>query len=268
VLAFANQKGGVGKTTSAVNTAAILARRGFRTLLIDIDPQGNSTSSLGVDKTDLPGSTYDVLVDEASIAANVVSSVREHLDLLATTPTLAAAEVELVGASNREHRLGVAVRALSTDYDAILIDCPPSLGMLTVNALTASDSVIVPIQCEFLALEGVSQLITTIDLVKRQLNPGLDILGILMTMYDSRTRLSANVVAEVRRFFPDRIFDTVIPRSVRLAEAPSYGQSILEYDAASRGGGAYEAFVTELSVRAALVPRDLEEVDLVTPATT
>ncbi|HEU0165959.1 MAG TPA: AAA family ATPase [Thermomicrobiales bacterium] len=268
MLAFANQKGGVGKTTSAVNTAAILSRRGFRTLLIDIDPQGNSTSSLGVDKTSLTGSTYDVLVDEIGIAESVVSSVRENLDLLATTPTLAAAEVELVNAGNREHRLQVAVRALGSAYDAILIDCPPSLGMLTVNALTASDSVIVPIQCEFLALEGVSQLITTIDLVKRQLNPDLDILGILMTMYDSRTRLSAHVVAEVRRYFPDRIFTTVIPRSVRLAEAPSYGQSILEYDATSRGGDAYEAFVSELSTRAALVPHRSEEVRLATTTAT
>lgn len=252
IFVFANQKGGVGKTTTAVNTATMLAARGFRVLLIDIDPQGNTTSSLGIDKSALQGSTYDVLVDEVAIADAVVAQVRPGLDLLATTATLAGAEVELVSAIHRERRLARACNAIRSAYDVVLIDSPPSLGLLTVNALTAADAVIVPIQCEFLALEGVTQLITTVDLVKRQLNPSLDVIGILMTMYDGRTRLSTHVVEEVRRHFPDRIFSTVIPRSVRLAEAPSYGQSISEYDSASKGGDAYAAFVDELIIRAGL----------------
>ena len=252
IVALANQKGGVGKTTTTVNAAAILASRGFRVLLIDIDPQGNATSSFGVEKADLPGSTYEVLVDEAPIAECVIRAVRPGLDLLATASSLAAAEVELVALDRRERRLKDACDPIRDVYDIVLIDCPPSLGLLTVNALTAADSVIVPIQCEFLALEGMTQLITTIDLVHRQLNPSLDILGILMTMFDARTRLSALVVDEVRRHFPDRVFETVIPRSVRLAEAPSYGQSIIEYDAASKGGSAYNAFVDELIIRARL----------------
>jgi chromosome partitioning protein len=252
IIALANQKGGVGKTTTTVNAGAILAARGFRVLLIDIDPQGNATSSFGVEKAGLPGSVYDVLVDDAPIADCVVRDVRPGLDLLATTADLAAAEVELVGLDRRERRLEDATAAVRDAYDMVLIDCPPSLGLLTINALTAADSVIVPIQCEFLALEGMTQLITTIDLVHRQLNPSLDILGILMTMFDARTRLSALVVDEVRRHFPDRVFETVIPRSVRLAEAPSYGQSIVEYDAASKGGSAYNSFVDELIIRARL----------------
>ncbi|MGC4105426.1 MAG: AAA family ATPase [Thermomicrobiales bacterium] len=252
MVALANQKGGVGKTTTTVNTAAILANRGFRVLLIDIDPQGNTTSSFGVEKSTLPGSVYDVLVDDVPIAECVVQDARPGLDLLATTAELAAAEVELVGLDRRERRLEDACAAIRMLYDIVLIDCPPSLGLLTVNALTAADSVIVPIQCEFLALEGMTQLITTIDLVHRQLNPSLDILGILMTMFDTRTRLSSLVVDEVRRHFPERVFDTVIPRSVRLAEAPSYGQSIVEYDAASKGGSAYNSFVDELIIRARL----------------
>ena len=252
IFILANQKGGVGKTTTAVNTATMLASRGYRVLLIDIDPQGNTTSSLGVNKSALPGSTYEVLVDEVPVAEAVVANVRPGLDLLATTASLAGAEVELVSAVNREGRLSRACEVIRPTYDVVLIDSPPSLGLLTVNALTAADAVIVPIQCEFLALEGVSQLITTIDLVKRHLNPNLDVIGILMTMFDSRTRLSTHVVEEVRRHFPDRIFSTIIPRSVRLAEAPSYGQSISEYDSSSKGGGAYNAFVDELIARAAL----------------
>jgi len=252
IFILANQKGGVGKTTTAVNTATMLASRGYRVLLIDIDPQGNTTSSLGVNKSALPGSTYEVLVDEVPVAEAVVANVRPGLDLLATTASLAGAEVELVSAVNREGRLSRACEVIRPNYDVVLIDSPPSLGLLTVNALTAADAVIVPIQCEFLALEGMSQLITTIDLVKRHLNPNLDVIGILMTMFDSRTRLSTHVVEEVRRHFPDRIFSTIIPRSVRLAEAPSYGQSISEYDSSSKGGGAYNAFVDELIARAAL----------------
>ena len=255
VVAFANQKGGVGKTTSAVNTSVIFANAGHRILLVDLDPQGNSTSSLGVGKDDLDLTTYDVLVDGEAVADAAVRGVRPNLDLLASTPVLAGAEVELVAIPRRERRLAEALERVASDYDLAIIDCPPSLGLLTVNALTAADSVVIPIQCEFLALEGVSQLITTIDLVKRQLNTDLDLLGVLMTMYDGRTRLSSHVVAEVRRHFGERMFDSIVPRSVRLAEAPSYGQSITEYDAASRGGAAYLAFATELGGRVGLTPR-------------
>jgi chromosome partitioning protein len=252
VIAFANQKGGVGKTTTAVNTSVVLAQLGLRILLIDLDPQGNTTSSLGVDKAALDATVYDIVIDEAAIADVAIHAVRDNLDLLPTTAMLAAAEVDLVSVVHRERQLKGALSAVAADYDLAIIDCPPSLGLLTVNALTAADHVIVPIQCEFLALEGVSQLITTIDLVRRQLNPDLDLLGVLMTMFDARTNLSSSVVQEVKRFFPDRIFATVVPRSVRLAEAPSYGQSIAEYDPSSRGGQAYVDFTKELIARLGL----------------
>jgi chromosome partitioning protein len=248
-IALANQKGGVGKTTTAVNLGVILSRSGLRVLLIDIDPQGNATSSLGVDKSALLATTYDVLVDRYPLNRAAISTDRAGLTLIPSTPMLAGAEVELVNLPERERRLETSLGPAASNFDVILIDCPPSLGLLTVNALTAARYVIVPIQCEFLALEGVGQLVTTIDLVKRQLNPPLDIIGVLMTMYDVRTRLSANVVEEVRRFFPHRIFETVVPRSIRLAEAPSYGQSISEYDAHSRGAQAYGEVALELSRR-------------------
>jgi chromosome partitioning protein len=248
-IALANQKGGVGKTTTAVNLGVLLARSGLRVLLIDIDPQGNATSSLGIDKSSLSATTYDVLVDRFPANRAAIGTDRPGLSLIPSTPMLAGAEVELVNLPERERRLAHALSPIVTTFDVILIDCPPSLGLLTVNALTAARYVIVPIQCEFLALEGVGQLVTTIDLVKRQLNPPLDIIGVLMTMYDVRTRLSANVVEEVRRFFPHRIFNTVVPRSIRLAEAPSYGQSIAEYDAQSRGAQAYGEIAHELCMR-------------------
>ncbi|MGH2558987.1 MAG: ParA family protein [Thermomicrobiales bacterium] len=248
VLAFANQKGGVGKTTTAVNLGVILASLGYRTLLIDADPQGNATSSLGIEKADLDATTYDLLVDGLPVAEVAMPTDRAGLDLAPSTPALAGAEIELVGMPARERRLARALSRLE-GYDFVLIDCPPSLGLLTVNALTAARYVVVPIQCEFLALEGVGQLINTVDLIKRQLNPPLDIVGVLMTMYDARTRLSAHVVEEVRRYFPHRIFQTVVPRSVRLAEAPSFGQSIAEYDAESRGAHAYRDIAQELIVR-------------------
>jgi chromosome partitioning protein len=248
-IALANQKGGVGKTTTAVNLGVLLARSGLRVLLIDIDPQGNATSSLGIDKSSLSATTYDVLVDRFPANRAAIGTDRPGLSLIPSTPMLAGAEVELVNLPERERRLAHALSPIVTSFDVMLIDCPPSLGLLTVNALTAARYVIVPIQCEFLALEGVGQLVTTIDLVKRQLNPPLDIIGVLMTMYDVRTRLSANVVEEVRRFFPHRIFNTVVPRSIRLAEAPSYGQSIAEYDAQSRGAQAYGEIALELCRR-------------------
>jgi len=259
IVALANQKGGVGKTTTAVNAAVSLAHLGYHVLLLDIDPQGNATSSLGIEKSALRHTTYDVLVNDVPVEQAIATSDRAHLDLVASTPVLAGAEIELVDAPRREWRLARALADVADRYDVVLIDCPPSLGLLTVNALTAARYVIIPIQCEFLALEGVGQLITTVDLVKRGLNPTLDVLGVLMTMYDARTRLSAHVVDEVRRYFPDRIFETVVPRSIRLAEAPSYGQAILEYDAASRGARSYEAFVGELIGRLGLPTPDLRE---------
>jgi chromosome partitioning protein len=255
VVAFANQKGGVGKTTTAVNSAVSLAQRGYRVLLIDTDPQGNATSSLGIDKLGVARSIYDVLVDNLPLAEAIVATDRPGLDLVASTPMLAGAEIELVEAEGRETRLRRTLAGVLPRYDVVLIDCPPSLGLLTVNALTAARSVVVPIQCEFLALEGLGQLMTTIDLVKRGLNPPLDVTGVLMTMFDARTRLSAHVVAEVRRYFPHRMFGAVVPRSVRLAEAPSYGQAIVEYDPSSRGAEAYEAFVGELATRLHLPQR-------------
>jgi chromosome partitioning protein len=252
IIAFTNQKGGVGKTTSTVNAAVELARRGFRVLLVDLDPQGNATSSVGVDKSDISTSTLNIVLDGQSVAETAVREVRDGLDLSAATPTLATAELELVSAERREHALAAALDAARPDYDIIVIDCPPSLGLLTVNALTASDAIVIPIQCEFLALEGVGQLLQTVDLVRRHLNRDLDVLGVLMTMYDGRTRLAGHVVQEVRTYFGERVFDTIVPRSVRLAEAPSYGQGITEYDPASKGGEAYAAFADEFIRRLGL----------------
>jgi chromosome partitioning protein len=249
---MANQKGGVGKTTTAVNASVELARMGIRVLLVDLDPQGNTTSSLGIDKTSLDQTIYEVILGEAPAAKAILPGIRPNLDVLPTTADLAAAEVDLVGIVHRERQLKRAIATVAANYDLVIMDCPPSLGLLTVNALTAATGVIIPIQSEFLALEGVSQLITTIDLVKRQLNPGLDLLGVLITMYDARTNLSNSVVEEVRRFFPDRIFETLVPRSVRLAEAPSFGQSIGEYDPSSRGSQAYASFTRELIERLGL----------------
>ncbi len=257
-IALANQKGGVGKTTSAVNIAVELSRRGARVLLVDIDPQGNASSSLGLDKRTLDTTVYDLLIERAAFDDVVVPAIRPDLDLVPANSALAGAEVDLVDFPDRAVRLRNALASLGDRYDVVVIDSPPSLGFLTVNALCAAQHVVVPIQCEYLALEGLGQLIGTIDLVKKQLNPELDLAGVLMTMYDARTRLSAQVVEEVRRYFPQRTFATVVPRSVRLAEAPSFGQSISEYDAASRGAAAYRAVVDELDNRLSLGLEPLE----------
>ncbi len=255
VFAVANQKGGVGKTTTAVSLAACLAAKGRRVLLVDADPQGNASSSLGMDKAAMQTTLYDVLLNEAP-AAEVIRPTRvPNLRILPSTNALAGAEIELVDLPHRETYLRTALRGVADGYDLILIDCPPSLGLLTVNALTAADGVLIPIQCEFLALEGLLQLVQTVDRVKRTLNPALDVSGVIMTMYDARTRLAPQVVAEVRRFFPTRIFRTVVPRTVRLAEAPSYGQAITEYDAAGRGAQAYRDLADELLERLAALPR-------------
>jgi chromosome partitioning protein len=249
MLALANQKGGVGKTTTAVNLAVYLAARGQHVLLIDLDPQGNATSSLGIDKRALSASAYDALIDGVPLSETVIPAVRPRLDLVGANPALAGAEVELVNLTRQQQRLRAAVERARSEYAVIVVDCPPSLGLLTVNALTAADEVLIPIQCEYLALEGLMQLINTIDLIKRRLNPALDVLGVVMTMYDARTRLSAQVVDEVRRYFPNRMFGTLVPRSVRLAEAPSHGRSIFEYDPASRGALAYRELGEEVAAR-------------------
>lgn len=252
VLALANQKGGVGKTTTAVNIGAYLAAAGQRLILIDIDPQGNATSSLGIEKDAVEHSIYDVLLHALPLTQAIIPAGTADFWLVPSTSVLRGSETELglTALSGREQRLADAIDTLPPDtYDLILIDCPPSLGLLTLNALTAATDVLIPIQCEFLALEGLMQLANSIYLVKRTFNRRLEILGVLMTMYDARTRLSAQVVEEVRRFFPNRIFDTVIPRGIHLAEAPSYGQTILEYEPSSRGAQAYAAATRELLAR-------------------
>jgi len=250
IYAFANQKGGVGKTTTAVNLGAYLAAAGSHVLLVDTDPQANATSSLGIDTADLPHSLYDALIDMKPLAGIIVHSAQAGLDLAPSAPALAGAEVELVSMLSREHRLRKVLEPVAAHYDHVLIDCPPSLGLLTINALTAAqDGVIVPIQCEYLALEGLGRLWHTIQLVRKSLNPQLLISGMVLTMFDSRTNLATQVVEEVRKHFPDQTFRTVIPRSVRLSEAPSYGQTILVYAPTSTGAAAYEALTQELLAR-------------------
>lgn len=245
VYALANQKGGVGKTTTAVSLCAYLASVGKRILLVDIDPQANATSSLGVDKNALAHSVYDVLVSAREGSSTTVVTSQRGLDLLPSSPALAGADIELVEMTGREAKLKQALKPLRDHYDFILIDTPPSMGLLTVNALVASDGVIIPVQCEYLPLEGLTQLLQTIELVRRNLNPQLIIRGILMTMYDPRTNLAREVVQEVRRHFPQKTFQAIIPRSVKLSEAPSYGEPIGRYAPDSSGAQAYNAFGQE-----------------------
>lgn len=248
-LACSNQKGGVGKTTTVVNVATSLAELGDRVLVVDLDPQGNATSGLGIDRTTLPGSTYDALAGRATLAELAVPTRVAGLDLIGSSISLAGAEVELASADGRERRLAAAVRNGRDHWDWILIDCPPSLGLLTINALTAADAVLVPIQCEYYALEGLTQLIATVNLVRDHLNPDLAIAGVLLTMFDGRTNLSADVANEVRRHLREAVFETVVPRSVRLSEAPSHGLPIALYRRDSRGAMAYEALAVELRSR-------------------
>ncbi|MDQ3345134.1 MAG: AAA family ATPase [Chloroflexota bacterium] len=249
VIACTNQKGGVGKTTTVINLAAFLALSGTRTLVIDLDPQGNATSGLGIDRRIVDHSTYDALVERVPIPDLVMNTSVEGLDLVPSSPSLSGAEVELVGVPARERRLSASLAALDDRYERVLIDCPPSLGLLTVNALTAADGVLIPIQTEYYALEGLSQLVTTIRRVREDLNPRLEIDGVLLTMYDARTKLSAQVASEVRRHMNGSVYQTVVPRSVRLSEAPSHGLPIALYDPASRGADAYRELAGEVVAR-------------------
>jgi chromosome partitioning protein len=247
IYALANQKGGVGKTTTAVNLSAYLSTVGLRVLLVDVDPQANATSSLGIDKNQVQCSTYHALVDHQPLADSVSPTSWKRLFVAPSSPALAGAEVELVSAPAREYLLRQSLAPMAGEYDYVLIDCPPSLGLLTVNALAAAaNGVIVPIQCEYLALEGLTNLLATIDLVRSNLNPNLTIRGMLMTMYDPRTNLSQQVVDEVRHHFSRRVFKTVIPRSVRLGEAPSYGKPIMAYGPSSPGARAYQSLTLEI----------------------
>lgn len=245
VISVANQKGGVGKTTTAVNLSALLAKKGKKVLLIDTDPQGNATSGVGVDKT-VSFSVYDVLVDDVEIENTLQLTEMKNLEVCPSNINVAGAEVQLVSKENREYKLKEKIEKIKNDYDYVIIDCPPSLGLVTLNAFTASDSVLIPIQCEYYALEGLGQLINTINLVKKRLNKELVIEGALLTMYDARTNLSNQVVKEVKNYFDDKVYKTVIPRNVKLSEAPSYGMPICMYDARSKGSRCYDKFAKEL----------------------
>ena len=254
IIACANQKGGVGKTTTVVSLASYLALDGHHVLLVDMDPQGNATSGLGIDRSTIDNSVYDVLLAGVPVPAAVQGTSVDGLAVLPSDRSLAGAEVELVPSSARERRLKHVLQPVAGEYDFVLLDCPPSLGLLTVNSLTAADSVLIPLQCEYYALEGLGQLMATVDLIREHLNPELKLKGVILTMHDGRTSLSADVTAEVRRHLGDQVFDAVVPRSVRLAEAPSYGQSIAEYSPSSRGALAYQTLTAELLVRSRLEP--------------
>lgn len=245
VISIANQKGGVGKTTTAVNLSTILAKRGKKVLLIDADPQGNATSGLGVEK-DVEFSTYDVLTNDTKLTEAFQKTVIDKLKVCPSNINLAGAEVELVSMMSREQRLKEKIEEIKNEFDFILIDCPPSLGLITLNSFTASDSVLIPIQCEYFALEGLGQLLNTIELVKKHLNKELKIEGALLTMYDIRTNLSNQVVKEIKKYFNEQVYKTVIPRNVKLSEAPSFGMPITLYDPKSKGAKSYEKFAKEL----------------------
>jgi chromosome partitioning protein len=250
VIAIANQKGGVGKTTTAINLGASLAVAERKTLIIDMDPQGNATSGTGIDRSKLAATMYDVLIDSAPLERAIVTGVHfPRLDIAPADQDLVGAEVELVGRAERELLLQKALASVRDNYEYVLVDCPPSLGLLTLNTLTAADSVLIPIQCEFYALEGLSQLLNTVRLVQQNLNPGLQVEGVLLTMYDQRLNLSRQVAEEAQEYFGDKVYKTTIPRNVRLAEAPSFGKPIVLYDIVSQGAQSYLALAKELVAR-------------------
>ncbi|MDU7472130.1 MAG: AAA family ATPase [Paenibacillus macerans] len=246
IIAIANQKGGVGKTTTSVNLGAGLAAIGKKVLLIDIDPQGNTTSGVGINKADVANCIYDVLINEVHPKEAIAHTEIENLDIIPATIQLAGAEIELVPTISREVRLKKSLQPVRKLYDYILIDCPPSLGILTINSLTAADSVLIPIQCEYYALEGLSQLLNTVRLVQKHLNTSLQIEGVLLTMFDARTNLGIQVIEEVKKYFQQKVYKTVIPRNVRLSEAPSHGQSIITYDPRSKGAEVYLELAKEV----------------------
>ena len=246
VIAIAYQKGGVGKTTTSVNLSACLGELGQRVLLIDIDPQGNATSGLGIDKGKIEKSIYDVLVDDIPIKDTVIGTEVDNLKVLPATIQLAGAEIELVASMSRETKLKKAIDKIKNEYDFVIIDCPPSLGLLTINSLTAANSILVPIQCEFYALEGLSQLLKTITLIQDNLNQDLVLEGVVLTMFDSRTNLSGQVVQEVKNHFQQKVFKTIIPRNVRLSEAPSFGRPVIKYDPKSKGAEVYYNLAKEV----------------------
>lgn len=246
MIALANQKGGVGKTTSSVNLSSSLAFLGKKVLLVDIDPQGNASSGVGVNKGEIEHCIYDVLVDDVAIQDVLQKTDLDNLNVIPATIQLAGAEVELVPAISREIRLKKAIDSIRDDYDYVIIDCPPSLGLLTLNALTAADSVLIPVQCEYYALEGLSQLLNTIRIVQKHLNEDLQIEGVLLTMLDARTNLGIQVIEDVKKYFQNKVFNTIIPRNVRLSEAPSHGKPILLYDAKSKGAEVYLELAKEV----------------------
>ncbi len=247
-IAVFNQKGGVGKTTTVVNLCACLASMGKKVLMIDIDPQGNTTSGIGVDKNSLKYTIYDVLINNSDPKEAIINTDQSNLYLLPASVQLAGAEIELTGIHNRELKLKDCISSVKVDYDYVFIDCPPSLGLLSINALSAVDSVLIPIQCEYYALEGVSQLMNTIKLVRKGLNPRLEVEGVVLSMFDGRTNLSIQVVEEVKKYFKGKVYTTMIPRNVRLAEAPSHGMSIIQYDVKSKGAEAYMDLAEEFIV--------------------
>lgn len=249
VIAIANQKGGVGKTTTTVNLGACLGEKGKKVLIIDMDPQGNTTSGFGIDKETLFATSYEMVLGDSTAQESIIELPQYKIDLIPASIDLAGAEVELIGIDQRERLLDEKVAEIKNNYDFILIDCPPSLNILTINAFRAADSILVPIQCEFYALEGLTQLISTINLVKQRLNPKIEIEGLVFTMYDNRTNLSLQVVEEVKNFLPSKIYETKIPRNIRLAEAPSYGMPVIYYERTSKGAVSYLELAEEVIQR-------------------